>query len=180
LIKKGMDLDPFCYFCKAERETVVHVIWECPSASHVWGDCGKKIQKYPIVVNKFSEVMELFFGLCTPEEVDINAEIARRIWFRRNTVVHGGDFLHPNELIILASNFIRDYKGAIDSDKDALVNGVVPTVHGVSVWSPPPSGVFKANWNAVIDSKSGKMGFGCLVRDCHGRVVAAVSQILTQ
>jgi hypothetical protein len=42
-----------------------------------------KIQKCSNAGYSFKEVMEKFFDLCTPGEVDINVEIARRIWFRR-------------------------------------------------------------------------------------------------
>jgi hypothetical protein len=31
-------------------------------------------------------------------------------------------------------------------------------------WQSPPTGTYKANWD-VIDSKNGKLGFGCIMRD---------------
>jgi hypothetical protein len=43
-------------------------------------------------------------------------EIAHRIWLRRNSVVHGGDFLHPNEVILSVTNAIIEYKGALEID----------------------------------------------------------------
>jgi hypothetical protein len=43
---------------------------------------------------------------CTPEEFELHAEVARRLWFRRNSVVHGGDFLHSNDLIRAANSYI--------------------------------------------------------------------------
>jgi hypothetical protein len=113
LLKKGMDLDPYCCFCKIEREMVHHVLWECAAMADVWGVCGRQIQKCSSVVNSFTEVMDKFFAIYTLEEVDINAEIARRIWFRRNSVVHGGYFLHPNEVILSATNAIVEYNGAM-------------------------------------------------------------------
>jgi hypothetical protein len=33
--------------------------------------------------------------------------IARRIWFRRNTVIHGGDFIYPN---LLARGMMESYE----------------------------------------------------------------------
>jgi hypothetical protein len=35
LLRRGMELDPACVFCKSEPETVLHMLWTCPSASDV-------------------------------------------------------------------------------------------------------------------------------------------------
>jgi hypothetical protein len=43
----------------------------------------------------------------------LRAEGARQLWFKRNKVVHGGDFAHPNDLILIAKNHIADYKAAM-------------------------------------------------------------------
>ncbi|XP_062145914.1 uncharacterized protein LOC133853906 [Alnus glutinosa] len=42
-------------------------------------------------------------------------------------------------------------------------------------WQPPPPGVLKLNWDAALDSKKRKMGFGFLVRDSNGKVFDAVN-----
>jgi hypothetical protein len=46
------------------------------------------------------EILVKFFYTFSLEEVKVYAEVARQMWFRRNNVVHGGDFLHPNDLIV--------------------------------------------------------------------------------
>jgi len=79
-----------------------------------------KIQKCSNAGYSFKEVMEKFFDLCTSGEVDINVETARRIWFRRNSVIHGGDFLHPNDVILLATTAIGEYKGVMETDMSLL------------------------------------------------------------
>jgi hypothetical protein len=38
--------------------------------------------------------------------------IATKIWFRRNTVVHRGEFLHPNILIKEVEIFLKEYRVA--------------------------------------------------------------------
>ncbi len=54
------------------------------------------------------------------KEVELLADVDRRIWFRLNgTVVHGGEFQHPNDLIIAASFFLGEYKSSMER------NGVV-------------------------------------------------------
>lgn len=62
----------------------------------------------------FAEVIEHMFERCSVGEVEVQVEVARRIWFRRNTVVHGGDFLHPNVVVLAASMFIDEYRKAME------------------------------------------------------------------
>jgi hypothetical protein len=44
------------------------------------------------------------------EDIEWVVMVARKIWFRKIEVVHGGDFLHPNQLLIEASNFINEFR----------------------------------------------------------------------
>ncbi len=53
------------------------------------------------------EVLEYLFVGFRFDEVDIYAEVARQLWFRRNNVVHGGDFVHPDDLIIIVKKHSR-------------------------------------------------------------------------
>jgi hypothetical protein len=101
-------------------------------------------------------------------------EIAHRIWLRRNSVVHGGDFLHPNEVILSVTNAIIEYKGALEIDIPSLDSDDLGFSHGMSLWRLPPSEIFKAKWDATLNSKRGKLGFGSVVCDSQG-VVFAVS-----
>jgi hypothetical protein len=116
-----------------------------------------------------SEVMKMFFDLCTSDEADINGEIARRIWFRRNMVVHGGEFLHPNDLILSATTSISDYKGAMATETIMQEPESISIPLGIPSWRPPSSGFYKANWDTALNSKSKKMGFGCIIRDFFGK-----------
>ncbi|XP_062170478.1 uncharacterized protein LOC133876208 [Alnus glutinosa] len=90
LQKRGMDLDPVCIFCHSVRESVTHVLWECHFAMDVWGVCGGKLQKCSNAGASFSEVLEMMFDRWTIEEVELFAEVARRLWFRQNEVVMEG------------------------------------------------------------------------------------------
>lgn len=76
---RGIDVDASCIFCTSEREIVLHILWSCPSASDVWGGCGKKIQKCSNAGNSFVEVLEFMFDNFIIEDVEFFAEIARRL-----------------------------------------------------------------------------------------------------
>jgi ribonuclease HI len=119
--------------------------------------------------------------------VEFFAEIARQLWFRGNNVIHGGIFLHPNELIVLARSHIFDYKeaqvqvvlanesGGPVGSASLVINvlGGSDVTHGDVFWKSPPTGLYKVNWDVAINFSDGKMGYGGIVRDFMGTVQAA-------
>ena len=60
----------------------------------------------------FLQVMEGVFGSCGQEDIALFVGIARRIWLRRNEVLHGGKFLHPSELILQTRKAITEFQQA--------------------------------------------------------------------
>lgn len=83
-------------------------------------------------------VLEYLFVKFRPDEVDMYAEGARQLWFKRNKVVHGGDFAHPNDLILIAKNHIADYKAAMQPV--TLVHDAEATSDSAEeiMWKSPP------------------------------------------
>jgi ribonuclease HI len=74
-----------------------------------------------------------------------------------------------------ATTAIGDYKGALESDISLREPEGISLSSRILNWCPPSIGFFKANWDAAINSKKGILGFGCIVWDVHGFVVAALS-----
>jgi hypothetical protein len=56
------------------------------------------------------------------------AEIARRIWFRRNAVFHGGEFMLHKFIIKASIDFIAAYRTVMEKDAKVGGFGAVPTV----------------------------------------------------
>jgi hypothetical protein len=54
------------------------------------------------------------FRQCDEEELRLFVRIARRVWFRRNEVVHGGSFTHPTILVQQATNVVLEFSAAND------------------------------------------------------------------
>lgn len=48
---------------------------------------------------EFMQVMEEKLNICNNEEYELFVVIIRKIWFRKNTVVHGREFIHHNQVI---------------------------------------------------------------------------------
>jgi hypothetical protein len=119
------------------------------------------------------EILDFMFARFDPEEVELFAEIARRLWFRRNDVVHGGNFSHPNEVIGTATALMTEYRSdliPVHVEREPLNGSVEPLM---VKWSSPPVGVVKANWDVAVDMKNGKLGYGCVIRDFSGNLQAA-------
>ncbi|XP_050241121.1 uncharacterized protein LOC126690018 [Quercus robur] len=54
---------------------------------------------------------------------------------------------------------------------------VRPRIGGTSArWIPPQDTFYKANFDAAIFEDLGSAGLGVVIRDCHGQVIAALSQ----
>jgi hypothetical protein len=49
------------------------------------------------------------FNLCDGEEMRTFVGMARRIWLRRNEVVHKGSFSSPKEILLHTQGALLDY-----------------------------------------------------------------------
>jgi hypothetical protein len=89
--------------------------------------------------------------------------------------VHEGSFAHPN--IILEQ--VREELGAYDrtQGKDREFE-LLTALAGVQVdqkWVASPHGWVKANWDAAVERKTGRLGVGIIIRDARGECCAAKS-----
>lgn len=60
--------------------------------------------------NSFLQIWNQFAKTLKQEELDEAAVITRMIWHRRNDVIHGKGFLHPNSIINRAELEVQTYK----------------------------------------------------------------------
>ncbi|XP_059436088.1 uncharacterized protein LOC132169016 [Corylus avellana] len=166
LCKRKVITDPYCPICGLAEETSIHILWECPSARDVWSGCGRKLQKSSFGGPSFCHVAEEIFKRCEVAEINIFVGLARKIWFRRNTVIHGGPFLHPNLMVQQA-------------EEAAAVFASVQTTGSITEprpsqdkWVAPPLGWYKINWDAALCKRQEKTGVGAVIRDWEGKILA--------
>jgi hypothetical protein len=96
LFRRGVVVDNLCPYYWREEESVIHALWSFPAVQDVWG-CGPLIfQKSCSLGTNFLSTFAFFLMLCSKDELDLLAVLARRIWLRRNTLVFEGTFIHPN------------------------------------------------------------------------------------
>jgi hypothetical protein len=99
LHKRKIVSDKLCPICGIWEETCFHILWECPSARDIWSGSLKKFQKSSFRGLSFKQVVAEMFRICEDEELCRFGGIARRIWLRRNEVIHDGPFMHPKILL---------------------------------------------------------------------------------
>jgi ribonuclease HI len=148
----------------------MHILWECPSARDVWCMGSINIQKSSISSKDFLGVVEDMFRRCRMDELTQFAGIARRVWLRRNEVVHGGSFLHPTIIMQRATRAAEEFANLLQNNKAEARGGRTTECQK---WGVPSPGWVKLNWDASIEKEMGRVGYSALVRDERGLVVAA-------
>ena len=167
LYMRQITKSPKCPICEIEDEMAAHILWNYPSAVDVWSAGERIFQKSSFRNMHFIPIVEKIFDMCDCEEVCQVLGIARRLWLRRNEVLHEGLFPHPVAMI--------------QATKEAIVTYQAAHVFGFSTgatkrmdqWRPPSLGWFTANWNAAINKQQGRWGLGVILRDHTGQMIAA-------
>jgi hypothetical protein len=116
LLKRRVVKDSSCPICLREPETVEHALWECLAAADVWS-CGPvRLQKSKVQRESFLNLFAYIRRRCNKYEVELFVITARRVWLRRNEIVHGGDMTHLSQVLREAKNLLDDYQRANDSN----------------------------------------------------------------
>lgn len=143
LLKRKIINDPVCLLCGFMVGTGFHILWQCPTAMDVWGmSCGVKFLKCHFTGPGFLQVVEGMFRRCDQEEMAMFAGLARRVWMRRNEVLHGGKFSLPQLLIRLAARAREEYKDA-QATREEDTQG--QATDGLTKWVAPDTGWVKAS-----------------------------------
>lgn len=138
-------------------------------------ECSRRIQKLSIVATDGLNLFQQLFGLLEEEELLVILCLAHKIWLRRNTVVFGGKLSSPAHLIQSTTEFLEAFHQAqLDSSNRTGIS--TRTVK--PLWHRPPTGVSKINWDASINTATGKMGVGVIIRDAEGLVLASLCSTL--
>ncbi|KAM6556148.1 hypothetical protein CsatB_003167 [Cannabis sativa] len=95
------------------------------------------------------------------------------VWFNRNKALKGQapdpDHAIPN----LAQSFLEDYQS---SQQTIVPSSRLGQIVVQPSWSPPAAGLLKLNVDAAVSKVNRKAGFGGIIRNSEGLVVAALAQ----
>jgi hypothetical protein len=172
LRRRGMVQNCMCPLCGLEEENVAHVLWNCPVASNVWGCGSAKFQKRCCGETNFFSIFEDIIKRYDRLDVEVFAVTGRHLCLRRNCVLHGELFVHPNQILREVGEAIEEFQWA----NMAEMQETMQARHERTVlWQPSPANSLKINWDAVVDHKHGRIGLGCVVQDLGGSFLAGRS-----
>ena len=83
-------------------------------------------------------------------------------------MVHGGVFLHPNILIQWSMQAFEDFSLVWGQKESRTLETPI-----LERWNAPFVGWMKVNSDALVDKKKGWLGYGVVVQDAYGVVLAA-------
>jgi hypothetical protein len=109
---------------------------------------------------------------CDLMELELIGVVSGKIWFRRNGVVYGKTFIHPQQMFQKASMSLDDFRRA---NAPGLAASSFASIDPPMYWQPPPTSLYKVNWDVAVDNNNGRIGVGIVVQDFEGVVVAARS-----
>jgi hypothetical protein len=72
--------------------------------------CLDQIAEKYLLGGDFSQIFLGVILRCVKEQVKLFAIIARRIWHRRNEVVHGGNLMQPTKVVREAVTTLEDFQ----------------------------------------------------------------------
>jgi hypothetical protein len=169
LFKRHISNDPQCPICGLATETLAHILWSCPSAKDLWMECNPRIHKCTSDEVDFIYIMTQLMERLNDEQMQLVVTVARHIWFRRNSVVFGGDMVSPVVVVQRAKDQVEAFCSAFQRQ---LIPNAESASHYVVQWMKPLEGFVKINWDASVNKSQKKMGVGVVVRDSDGAVVA--------
>jgi ribonuclease HI len=129
------------------------------------------INTFRIFKNKKDVIYKpILMNRCIKEDLNFVVVTAKKIWARRNAVVHGGVFTPPNQIVCEVEEQLRKLKELAAVQEGRQRGNGERTEQR---WAKPLFGRYKINWDVAIDTKLHIMGFGVIIRDHRGAVCAA-------
>ncbi|KAK3211391.1 hypothetical protein Dsin_016097 [Dipteronia sinensis] len=174
IARRGVQTNGRCDACKCSTETTLHSLWECAKLKYIQDEWW--YGRHPLRGN-YSNFFELIWdisSIVTKEEMYLFYVMVWRIWFCRNSNLHGGQIHNVQDVFCWSKDFMIDFRSLVRGSP----RGEVRRNEVVCRWQPPEDGVYKANCDVVVDMGGNRVGVGTVIRDSTGAVFAFCSQIL--
>ncbi len=85
--------------------------------------------------------------------------MTRKIWLRKNSIVHEGKFKHPSQVLREAKESFVEFKRNNAMNIEGLVPQIAPEL---VAWQAPSPRIIKVNWDAAVEEESRQVGVGII------------------
>ena len=137
-------------------------------AQDVLAGCSSKIHKSVLGQWDFMQLVEGMMDRLPTEEFELFLVQGWILWNQRNSIIHGGHVQNPAKLTQRAKDILVDFQDAQD------LLAIEMPLGGDSDRCKPPSGlVYKLNFDAATSPSLWTSGFGAVIRNEKGEVMAA-------
>ncbi|KAK9290621.1 hypothetical protein L1049_008793 [Liquidambar formosana] len=103
------------------------------------------------------------------DKLDLAMIIMWSIWHHRNLVVFEGVRKDPQSVAHMVLRFLKEYLAAQSDGRKGIT--AIP-----ARWLPPTTGQYKVNADGIVFAESYSVGFGAVVRNHDGQVMAVASK----
>ncbi|KAM6551108.1 hypothetical protein CsatB_000916 [Cannabis sativa] len=164
---------PTCDRCGNNVESVSHALFFCKSVQRV---CKGTIF-YDYVFSSppsitFHDIAHTIYVNLTKEEVESFLCVAWLIWNNRNRALRRQSQDQTHAIVDLANCFLVEYKSVVSTRNPQACASSTPSA---TSWTPPDPGRLKLNVDTVVPNDPSNVGFGGVIRNSDGLVVAAVA-----
>ncbi|GMY05974.1 putative ribonuclease h protein [Fagus crenata] len=170
LWKRNVLPKPICDQCRTGVEDALHALWSCPELVSVW---SKESWLGPLLSQTFLDFTDLIstvLSSCSKRESALFGSLAWLIWHVRNKKrlqQSGGTLEGINQGV---NDRVEEFTALRSSGPIQTT----PKTH--PLWSPPPPGCLKVNYDGAVFSEANKGGIGVIIRNDRGLPMIYLSQ----
>ncbi|KAK3193730.1 hypothetical protein Dsin_025040 [Dipteronia sinensis] len=172
---RGIRVSPTCPLCSCRDETTLHALWGCRRLKEV-------TSTLPIDRAKIGGEGMLFFdfilgclGCLDLAEICLLCVVFWKNWYDENQKVKDLNTVTAvNDVVGWSRIYISDFQ---DSKHPQAIESNQQRV-GTVIWKPLKLGMYKINTDATINQMCKKVGFGIVIQNTTGFVMACSSQCI--
>ncbi|KAK3224293.1 hypothetical protein Dsin_011318 [Dipteronia sinensis] len=158
----------WCPLCGTDDETTLHALWGCRKLKYVRGEWWPSNK---LVIGHYETFIDFIFSsyrLLNGKELQTLCVVFWRVWCLRNAFIHERKRSNVWDILSWSKAFVSDrYPATGNSSVQASLERVK--------WKPPDQREYKINCKVVIHRDCGWIGFGIVIRDSLGLVMASCS-----
>ncbi|XP_042939514.1 uncharacterized protein LOC122274550 [Carya illinoinensis] len=158
LLKRRIIVNSSCPICESEEESIGHAIRNCVSASDVWNEIESPVQKWGCSEKDLFVVWAKMVEILSQEQLELVATVMRKIWLRMNQFVFENAFTDPKFLFKQAVDSLAEFQLAQAAEGKGQCSRSSAVGRNLCRWQKPAPNTVKANWDAALKDKEGKMG----------------------